>query len=104
MEASSHGWGDGDLEFRVENGEKRAESHTKNPSPHQWSSESLLRNPVHLDPGQGQMTVRQSWSLAFGRCFHFDLILILIKISSSTTKKITEASGITQEPIPGLLS
>ena len=41
-------------------------------------------NPAYLDPGQHQMTMKQSCSLAFERCFHFDLILILSKISSTT--------------------
>ena len=59
-------------------------------------------NPAYLDPGQHQMTMKQSCSLAFERCFHFDLILILSKVSS-TTHKIIEASGLQQGPIVGIL-
>ena len=57
-------------------GKKRAEM-TKKSISAPMVFRTTTGNPAYLDPGQHQMTMKQSCSLALERCFHFDLILIL---------------------------
>ena len=93
LEAAGHGWGGIGLNFLGGNGEKRVLSQKKIKVRTNGMFRTITRgNLVKVDPGQGEMTMKQSSSLTFQSCFHFDLILISSNVSS-TTKNIQKQEG-----------
>eukprot|EP00956_Cyclotella_meneghiniana_P027840 scaffold63490_cov66-Cyclotella_meneghiniana.AAC.3 len=71
--STSAGRGGGGCDLSGKKGEKRELSPKKsNSAPMVFKT--TTGNPVQWDSSQGQMTMKQSCSLAFQRCFHFNLI------------------------------